>query len=153
MQLGLRVFFIYLALFFSGRAFTAVISSVADSTPSAAVQFVDVASTAGLRDRVVNGGEVAKKYIFESTGSGVAVFDYDGDDHADIFLVNGSRLEGFSPSQHPTNHLYHNKGDGAFVDVTAQSGLGHSGWGHGVCAGDYDNDGNTDLFVTVCDLL
>ncbi|PYV38401.1 MAG: hypothetical protein DMG06_25750, partial [Acidobacteria bacterium] len=115
---------------------------------SSTVQFFDVAQTAGLRDRVVNGGDKTKKYVFESTGSGVAVFDYDGDGHPDIFMVNGSRLEGFPPGQLPTNHLYRNNGDATFVDVTAQAGLAHSGWGQGVCAGDYDNDGNSDLFVT-----
>jgi enediyne biosynthesis protein E4 len=113
-----------------------------------AVQFVDVAATAGLRDHMVNGGEKTKKYVFESTGSGVALLDYDGDDNLDIFLVNGSRLEGFIPGQQLTNHLYQNRGDGTFLDVTPQSGLSHSGWGQGVCAGDYDNDGHTDLFVT-----
>jgi enediyne biosynthesis protein E4 len=117
-------------------------------SPSAGVLFVDVAATAGLRDLVVNGGETAKKYVFESTGSGVAIFDYDGDDDADIFVVNGSRLEGFPAGQRPTNHLYRNNGDGTFVDVTTESGLVHTGWGQGVCVGDYDNDGRTDLFVT-----
>ncbi len=149
MQLSHKFSLAKLVLFFIAGVSPALSLSGAqgDSTP-AAVQFVDVANTAGLRDRVVNGGEATKKYIFESTGSGVAVFDYDGDDHADIFLVNGSRMEGFPSGQHPTNHLYRNKGDGTFADVTAQSGLVHSGWGHGVCIGDYDNDGNTDLFVT-----
>ncbi|PYV83236.1 MAG: RNA-binding protein [Acidobacteria bacterium] len=123
------------------------LSQPANST-SSAVQFVDVAQPAGLRDRVVNGGEKTKKYVFESTGSGVAVFDYDGDDHPDIFVVNGSCLEGFPSDQAPTNHLYRNNGDATFVDVTAKAGLIHSGWGQGVCVGDYDNDGNSDLFVT-----
>ena len=139
-----------LVVLFSTTLFSLVCLPVGpqEQSPSTAIQFVDVAAKAGLRDSMVNGGEKTKKYVFESTGSGVAVFDYDGDDHADIFVVNGSRIEGFPPNLRPTNHLYRNKGDATFVDVTAESGLVHTGWGQGVCVGDYDNDGHTDLFVT-----
>ena len=97
---------------------------------------------------MVNGEEGTKEYAFESTGSGVALIDYDGDGYPDIFLVNGSRLEGFAPSVAPTNHLFHNNRDGTFTDVTSRAGVGSSGWGQGVCAGDFDNDGFDDLFVT-----
>ena len=89
-----------------------------------------------------------KKYIVESTGSGVAIVDYDDDGWPDIFLVNGSTLEGFPQGQEPTSHLYHNNHDGTFTDVTRNAGAALTGWGQGVCAGDYDNDGHTDLFVT-----
>lgn len=98
----------------------------------------------------VNGGLNSKRYIIESTGSGVAVFDYDNDGWPDIFLVNGSDLPD-SGQQHvptPTNHLFHNNHDGTFTDVTAHAGLLGSGWGQGVCVGDYDNDGYNDLYVT-----
>ncbi len=95
-----------------------------------------------------NGGDRSKQYIIESTGSGIAFFDYNNDGYADIFMVNGSRLEGFPPGEEPINHLYRNNGDGTFTDVTRKAGLVHSGWGQGVCAGDYDNDGWLDLFVT-----
>src|SRR5207249_2924975 len=70
------------------------------------------------------------------------------DGHLDIFIVNGSRLDGFPAGEEPTNHLYRNKGNATFADVTAQAGLVHSGWGQGVCVGDYDNDGDSDLFVS-----
>jgi len=93
-------------------------------------------------------GAGTKKYIFESTGSGVALIDYDRDGYLDIFLVNGTQLEGFTPSSAPTNHLFHNNGNGTFTDVTAGAGVASSGWGQGVCVGDYDNDGFDDLFVT-----
>ena len=63
-------------------------------------------------------------------------------------MVNGSRLEGFPKGQEPSNHLYRNQGNGVFKDVTREAGLLRSGWGQGVCAGDFDNDGFTDLFVT-----
>jgi len=111
-------------------------------------QFVDAAPAAGLTVHVVNGGEKEKKYIWESTGSGIAAIDYDRDGYPDLFIVNGSRLEGFPAGAAPSNHLFHNNGDGTFSDVTEKSGLVHSGWGHGVCVGDYDNDGFDDLFVT-----
>jgi len=111
-------------------------------------QFVDVAARAGLNARMVNGGEKTKKYIWESTGSGIAAFDYDRDGFPDLYLINGSKLEGFAHDSEPINHLYHNNRDGTFTDVTGRAGLAHSGWGHGVCVGDYDNDGYDDLFVT-----
>jgi hypothetical protein len=98
--------------------------------------------------RNVFGGTDTKKYIIETTGTGVAIFDYDNDGWPDIFLVNGTTLEGFPPGKAPTNHLYHNNHDGTFTDVTAQAGLAASGWGQGVCVGDYDNDGWEDVYVT-----
>jgi hypothetical protein len=115
---------------------------------SSLVRFTDVAHQAGIDLPLVNGGESTKKYIFESTGSGVALIDYDRDGYQDIFLVNGSRLEGFAAGAAPTNHLFHNNKDGTFRDVTAGAGVASSGWGQGVCAGDYDNDGFDDLFIT-----
>src|SRR5206468_203255 len=74
--------------------------------------------------------------------------DYDNDGRLDVFLVNGTTLEGPPKGQEPTNHLYRNRGDGTFEDVTVRAGLAQGGWGQGVCAGDYDNDGFVDLAVT-----
>jgi hypothetical protein len=99
----------------------------------------NVASESGLVQPSSSGATKPKKYILETTGSGIAFIDYDNDGFLDVFVVSGP--EG-------TNHLYHNDQRGGFVDVTRQVGLEHSGWGQGVCAGDYDNDGFTDLFVT-----
>jgi hypothetical protein len=110
--------------------------------------FVDIAEKAGLTAVNVFGGAAAKKYIIETTGTGVAIFDYDNDGWPDIFVVNGTTLEGFPADQAPTNHLYHNDHDGTFTDVTAKAGLVATGWGQGVCVGDYDNDGWEDLYVT-----
>lgn len=112
------------------------------------INFEDLAARAGLSARMIFGGEHVKKFVVESTGSGAAFFDYDNDGFPDIFLVNGTTLEGFPKGQEPTSHLYHNNRDGTFTDVTQQAGVALSGWGQGVCAGDYDNDGHTDLFVT-----
>src|SRR5690349_24763037 len=111
------------------------------------VHFTDVAQKAGLTAPVIFGGETTKKYIIETTGTGVAIFDYDNDGWPDIFVVNGTTLD--APAlQAPTSHLYHNNHDGTFTDVTRKSGLTHTGWGQGVCVGDYDNDGFEDLYVT-----
>jgi enediyne biosynthesis protein E4 len=112
------------------------------------VSFVDVAHAAGLNAKTIFGGEHKNKYLLETTGCGVAFYDYDNDGWLDIFLVNGSRLEGFPAGQEPISRLFKNNRDGTFSDVTTKAGLGHSGWGQGVCVGDYDNDGFDDLFVT-----
>jgi hypothetical protein len=110
--------------------------------------FTDIAKKAGLTDSVIFGGVDTKKYIIETTGTGVAVFDYDNDGWPDIFIVNGTSLDSPASKKAPTNHLYHNNHDGTFTDVTQKAGLTHTGWGQGVCVGDYDNDGWDDLYVT-----
>jgi len=119
------------------------------ANPSAAIaNFEDIAEKAGLTAVNVFGGVDTKKYIIETTGTGVAIFDYDNDGWPDIFVVNGTTLEGFPSGEGPTNHLYHNNHDGTFTDVTVKAGLVATGWGQGVCVGDYDNDGWDDLYVT-----
>jgi hypothetical protein len=112
------------------------------------VSFINVARESGLNVKTIFGGEHKNKYLLETTGCGVAFYDYDNDGWLDIFLVNGTRLEGFPAGQAPTSHLFKNNRDSTFTDVTAQAGLLRSGWGQGVCVGDYDNDGYEDLFVT-----
>jgi hypothetical protein len=121
-------------------------SNRADAPPTG-VSFVNVAKEAGLNAKIVYGGEHKNKYLLETTGCGVAFYDYDNDGWLDIFLVNGTRLEAFPAGQAPTNRLFKNNRDGTFTDVTLKSGLAHSGWGQGVCIGDYDNDGHEDLFI------
>jgi hypothetical protein len=101
--------------------------------------FQNVARQAGLRDAFPNGGTVTKQYIIETTGSGIAFIDYDNDGLLDLFVLSGKG---------GTNRMYHNEGGGRFRDVTEKLGLQSSGWAQGVCAGDIDNDGYTDLFVT-----
>jgi hypothetical protein len=112
-----------------------------------AADFRDLAAKAGLTAASVFGGDRSSTYILESTGTGVAVFDYDNDGWPDIFLVNGTTV-GFAGSDAPTSHLYHNNHDGTFSEVTSSAGLTATGWGQGACAGDYDNDGWEDLYVT-----
>src|SRR5271166_5533342 len=110
--------------------------------------FVDIADKAGLTMAEIFGGVDSKRYIIETTGKGVAVFDYDNDGWPDIFIVNGTTLDSVPGPAAPTSHLYHNNHDGTFTDVTAKAGVLHSGWGQGVCVGDYDNDGFEDFYVT-----
>ena len=113
------------------------------------VQFVNVAREAGLKHKTIFGQERKNRYLLETTGCGVAFFDYDNDGWVDLFFVNGTRFESQWPAgQAPTNRLYRNNRDGTFTDVTVAAGLVRTGWGQGVCAGDYNNDGHEDLFVT-----
>ncbi|WP_348267110.1 CRTAC1 family protein [Edaphobacter paludis] len=109
------------------------------------VHYVDIAAQAGLKDVNVSGADKDKQYIIETTGTGVAIIDYDNDGLPDLFVVNGGKLDGSSGAPY---HLYHNLGGLKFEDVTTGSGLTHTGWGQGVCAGDADNSGKVDLFVT-----
>ena len=112
------------------------------------IAFIDVAKTAGLTHKTIYGGEHKNKYLLETTGCGVAWFDYDNDGWLDVFFVNGTRLEGFRQEEAPTTRLYKNNRNGSFTDVTMSAGLARHGWGQGVCIGDYDNDGFEDLFVS-----
>ena len=124
--------------------------SAKDQAPSGdlGVSFINIGRESGLSAKTIFGGEHKNKYLLETTGCGVAFYDYDNDGWLDIFLVNGTRLEGFPAGSEPTSHLFKNNRDGTFTDVTAKAGIAHSGWGQGVCVGDYDNDGWDDLFVT-----
>jgi enediyne biosynthesis protein E4 len=120
---------------------TVVISSQATDE----YRFIDIAASSGLTTSNTFGGE-NKDYILEATGTGVAIFDYDGDGANDIFIANGTVLgheERRTPSQ-----LYHNDGKGHFTEVAVKAGLTRSGWAQAACTGDFDNDGHEDLFVT-----
>jgi hypothetical protein len=136
-----------LLLFFPHASSGQQAKAVTPASPPIA-NFVDVAEKSGLTMQEIFGGIETKKYIIETTGTGVAIFDYDNDGWPDIFLVNGTRLEGKSSGDAPSNRLYRNNHDGTFSDVTAKAGLTATGWGQGVCVGDYDNDGWEDLYVT-----
>jgi hypothetical protein len=117
--------------------------------------FRDVTAQSGIDFRC-NGSPTSQKYLIETMPGGVAMFDYDGDGRLDLYFVNGARLDDPMPAgkvpdkSDPQfwNRLYHNNGDGTFTDVTAKAGVrGHS-YGMGVATGDYDNDGQPDLYVT-----
>jgi enediyne biosynthesis protein E4 len=113
------------------------------------VSFVDVVKGSGLEVETIYGGVGHNKYLLETTGCGLAFYDYDNDGWLDVFLVNGWRLEGFPKGHEPHCRLFKSNRDGTFTDVTKGSGLEiHAGWGQACCVGDYDNDGWDDLFVT-----
>jgi len=118
------------------------------ATPGNSPRFVDVAKEAGLTSRTVLLGHESKDFLLSTTGGGIALFDYDNDGWLDIFVVNGWGLKDFPKGEEPTNRLYRNNHNGTFTNVTEKAGLVRHGWGQGVCVGDYDNDGNLDLFVT-----
>jgi hypothetical protein len=119
------------------------------------VTFVDVGERAGLRFPSIYGGLEQKRFIIETNGAGAALLDYDGDGWLDALVLSGTRLRdgaradlSWPAGQEPTNRLYRNRGDGTFADVTDRAGLRRTGWASSVCAGDYDNDGRLDLFLT-----
>ena len=127
----------------------------AKATPTAAGKFVDITQRVGVSFQY-QASHTSKKYLPETMGAGVALFDYDNDGRLDIFLVNGAPLsdptpKGTIPKKTEAkywNRLYHQKADGTFEDVTEKAGLQGAGYGMGVAAADYDNDGFEDLYVT-----
>jgi hypothetical protein len=117
--------------------------------------FENVAEKSGVRFRHV-ASRTSQKYLPESMGAGVAMFDYNNDGFLDLFFVNGAALQdpmppGAAPAKSDPrfwNRLFRNNRDGTFTDVTQAAGLRGTGYGMGVAAGDFNNDGLTDLFVT-----
>jgi hypothetical protein len=119
------------------------------------VTFTDIAERAGLRHPSVYGGVETRRFILETNGCGTGLIDYDRDGWLDALVLSGTRLEpssrrevSWAAADRPLSRLYRNKHDGTFEDVTARVGLDRIGWASSVCAGDYDNDGWLDLFVT-----
>ena len=87
------------------RAFLSAAEDPAKPDAGLGVSFINVARESGLNAKTIYGGEHKNKYLLETTGCGVAFYDYDNDGWLDIFLVNGWRLEGFPTGQEPTSHL------------------------------------------------
>ena len=116
---------------------------------AAGVRFVDRTEASGLAAFQHRSGTPEKRYVVETTGSGVALWDFDRDGRLDVYLVNGSTIDALlrgTPA--PRAALFRNMGGGRFEDVTMATGTGNERWGQGVCAGDVDNDGFEDLYVT-----
>jgi len=125
--------------------------SAAKTSPRpSALAFQDDAEAVGLRFVHDNGHSAKRPPPPETMCGGVGLIDYDGDGWYDIYAVQGGQFPPTEASAHDGDHLFHNRGDGTFDDVTESSKIGTfaHGYGHGVTVGDYDNDGRPDLFVT-----
>ena len=120
-------------------------SSPPDAVPP--VRFTDIAREAGIDFQHVNGSS-PDKHLPETMGSGGLFFDYDNDGWLDVFLVDGGSIADRTVAQGARHRLFRNRGNGTFDDTTATSGIRHREYGMGACAGDYDNDGQVDLYIT-----
>jgi hypothetical protein len=113
------------------------------------VIFKEIAEKAGLTTWRHTMGTPAKNYILETTGSGVALLDYDNDGWLDIYMVNGSTFDALNGKAEPPHAaLFHNNHDGTFTNVAEKAGVTNDRWGFGVAVGDYDNDGWPDIYVS-----
>jgi tetratricopeptide (TPR) repeat protein len=113
---------------------------------SAPTRFEDVTQRAGI-DFTHTSGQSGRKFIVETIGAGAAFIDYDGDGNLDLYVVNGADLPGHTSPTPPKNALYRNDGDGSFANVADDLGVADETYGIGCVVGDYDNDGDSDLFV------
>jgi len=143
---------ISLLLVMSCCAQTPKAADAKDNAASHFPQFEDVTEKSKINFRH-SFGEQALSSILEATGSGAVWFDYNNDGLLDLYVLSGKYIEGVTEHSRPdgkdaTNHLYRNNGDGTFTDVTEQAGVAGKGFSMGVAAGDYDNDGFEDLYVT-----
>ena len=125
--------------------FSIVLSHQAVGAP-APIQFTDVTAKTGVRF-VHTDGSSGRRYIVENVSCGLATFDYDGDSDIDVYLLNGAALPGSKSAFKPRNALYRNDGGWKFTDVTPTAGVGDTNYALGVCVGDYDNDGDQDIYL------
>src|SRR5579862_4325384 len=141
--------------FLSPLGFSQAPTKTSDASEADSAKFSDVTSALGVNFQYL-ASHTSKKYLLETMGSGVALFDYDNDGRLDIFLINAAPLTDAMPTDAVPqktgpaywNRLYHQKSDGTFEDVTEKAGLQGVGYSMGVAVADYDNDGYEDLYVT-----
>ena len=131
----------------SGVIVTGQRHAAAQGAAGTTVRFTEISREAGVDFRHVNGAS-ADKHLVETIGSGGLFFDYDNDGWIDIFLVDGGSVADPGVAQQARHRLFRNRRNGTFEDATARSGIRHREYGMGACAGDYDNDGWVDLYVT-----
>jgi hypothetical protein len=110
------------------------------------IQLRDVTHDTGI-EFVHTDGSSGRRFIVETVSAGLALFDYDGDGNIDIYFLNGAPTPGCRVEVPPRNALYRNEGGFRFTDVTDEAGVGDTGYGLGVVVGDYDNDGDLDLYL------
>jgi len=116
------------------------------SASSVPIQLRDVTRESGISFQHTDGSS-GRRYIVEPMCAGLALFDYNGDGRIDVYFLNGAPLPGARADVPPTNALWRNEGNWRFTDVTREAGVGDTGFGLGVTAGDYDNDGDADLYL------
>ncbi|MBB16890.1 hypothetical protein CMK22_16605 [Candidatus Poribacteria bacterium] len=136
----LKHVFVFILLLLSGQKFN-------QAKPTEHIQFTDVTEEANISFQHQDGRE-GKKYFIETIGSGCAFIDYDNDGNLDIYLVNATSVRKENTEKASGNRLYRNTGEGKFVDITTSAGVGDTGYGTGISAGDYDNNGFIDLYIT-----
>lgn len=117
-----------------------------DAQAESHIVFRDVSSRVGITFRHTDGSS-GEHFIIEPMSAGLALFDYDNDGLIDIYFLNGAPLPGYKGPPQPKNALYRNNGDWTFTDVTDRAGVGDTGYGLGVSVGDFDNDGDADLYL------
>ncbi len=131
-----------------GAGLTGTKSPIVPAPGGAAPPFEEGAEAAGIRYFYESGAGGDRLFIADTMGGGVGLIDYDCDGWLDVYFVNGCRLPFDAKNPPRPNRLYRNQRDGTFRDVTAKAGVGGRGYGMGCAVGDYDNDGDDDLFVT-----
>jgi hypothetical protein len=136
-----------LAVLFSARSATVIAQPPAPRAANRLPTFTDAARAAGVDFTHLNGASDAKHFP-EIMGSGALFFDFDDDGWIDIFLVDGGSFADAAVARRASHRLFKNRGNGTFSDVTTGSGIRHRNYGMGACAGDYDNDGRIDLYIT-----
>ena len=117
----------------------------AGAISASALQWIDVASQWGLAKESIYGSGESTRYLIETTGTGAAIFNFNGDGRNDLLILNGTRI---GAGAAPSPMLYRNEGNGKFQERAKEAGLGPGGWAQAACAADIDNDGDADLFIT-----
>ena len=113
---------------------------------SSTILLRDVTKETGITFIHTDGG-CGERYVMETVSAGLALFDYDNDGYIDIYFLNGAPLKGTKVDGSPRNELYRNEGNWKFTNVTEKAGVGDTGYGLGVTVGDYDNDGDSDIYL------